>query len=305
MLETGLPGERDEVREDDLRSDNLTTIVQMMVALLGLVVASTAGAQTLAPQRIVSLNLCLDPIVLALVPRARIAALSKVSADASVSAIAGEIAGIRLVRGGAEEVLALDPDLVLAGPYTTTATVALLTRLGRRVETVPMASDIDGVRDAIRQIAAAVGERAAGERLVADLDGRLMAMQPSTAERPGAIAYQVGGAVSPGRSLMDWAMTWVGLANRGRSADRSRTAQVPLEMLVADPPDLIVMGHRGDAYLTPAADNLRHPALKHVLARTASAVLPLALWICGTPALADAAAQLADARAGLLWRDGR
>lgn len=276
-----------------------------MVALVALAAATAAGAQTRVPQRIVSLNLCIDPIVLEMVPRERIAALSAVSADRSVSAIADRLGGIRLVRGGAEEVLALDPDLILAGPYTTTATVALLKRLGRRVETVPLVAGIEGVRDAIRQVAEATGDRAGGERLVARFDERLAAARPSTAERPGAITYQVGGAVSPGRSLMDSAMAAAGLENRGRSVERSRTGHVPLEMLVADPPDLVVLGHRADAYRTPAADNLRHPALRHLLDRTASAVVPLPLWICGAPAIADAASQLADARAGLLWRGGR
>ena len=277
----------------------------MMVALLVLAAATVAGAQTRAPQRIVSLNLCIDPIVLELVPRARIAALSTVSADKSVSAIADRLGGIRLVRGGAEEVLALDPDLILAGPYTTMATVALLQRLGRRVETVPLVAGIEGVRDAIRQVAVAVGDEAAGERLIQQFDARLAAARPPTPARPSAITYQVGGAVSPGRSLMDSAMTWAGLDNRGRGVDRSRTGHVPLEMLLADPPDLVVMGHRADAYRTPAADNLRHPALKYLIDRSASAVVPLPRWICGAPAIADAASQLSDARAGLLWRGGR
>ena len=46
------------------------------------------------PQRIVSLNLCVDAIVLDLVPRERIRGVSLVSADPNVSAIADRVRGL-------------------------------------------------------------------------------------------------------------------------------------------------------------------------------------------------------------------
>ena len=45
-----------------------------------------------------------------------------------------EKSGIKLIRGGAEEVLKLKPDLVLAGTYTRRATRELLARQGLKIE---------------------------------------------------------------------------------------------------------------------------------------------------------------------------
>ena len=57
-------------------------------------------------QRIVSLNLCADQILVDLVPRERIAAVSHLAADPWSSAVAEKARGIPWTRGKAEEVLA-------------------------------------------------------------------------------------------------------------------------------------------------------------------------------------------------------
>ena len=71
--------------------------------------------------------------------------------------------------------LRYDPDLVLAGPFGVSATVNLLRRLGRNVVIVPQPQDLDGVRASVRAVAAAVGEEAKGEALIAEFDRRLSA----------------------------------------------------------------------------------------------------------------------------------
>ena len=75
--------------------------------------------------------------------------------------------------------------------------------------------------------------------------------------------------------------------------------RLPLEVLVATPPDLIVLSSAAEEYRTVAADNLRHPALRLLRQRQASLELPWQLWLCGTPHIADVVARLAKARAGI------
>ena len=76
-------------------------------------------------------------------------------------------------HGLAEEALAYRPDLVLVGPFTDPATVALLKQVGAPVVEVGVPRTLDGVRRQIRDVAAALGERGRGEALVADMDARL------------------------------------------------------------------------------------------------------------------------------------
>ncbi len=267
---------------------------------LGIGAAACGVAQAAPPRRIVSLNLCVDQILVDLVPEARIAAVTHLAADASVSAAPERFAQIASTRGAAEDVLARDPDLIIAGVYTTPATVDLLRRLGRRIVVVPLPDTFAGVRALIHMIADAVEEPEVGRSLVARMDERLSATRPQSAARPSALVYQVNNYVTGSGSLFDEALERAGLRNAGRDVTRLASGRTSLEFIVATPPDLIVLATQPDAYATVVGDNLRHPALAQRLAQTPNIVLPWALSLCGTHHIATAVETLAAARTSLL-----
>jgi iron complex transport system substrate-binding protein len=248
----------------------------------------------------VSLNLCVDQILIDLVPRSRIAAVTHLATDPLSSAHPERAIGIPTTRGNAEDVLSRNGDLVLAGQYTTPATVDLLRRLGQRVELVPLPDSIAGVRDVIRQIARAVGAIDRGEAMIAALDARIAragaGMGLDTA-RPTALIYQVNNYVSGPSGLIDEAMRLAGWRNGAVDIRLSRNGQVTLEALLAAPPDLLVLASEPNTYATVAADNLRHPILAHLRRTRPSTVVPWPLLLCGTQHIADVVETLAAARA--------
>ncbi|MFM9943548.1 MAG: ABC transporter substrate-binding protein [Hyphomicrobiaceae bacterium] len=259
-------------------------------------------SQAAPPQRIVSLNLCADQILIDLVPRQRIAALSHLADDPKISAISERVSGVPLTRGEAEVVLGFDPDLVIAGTFSTPATIALLERLGRRVEKVPLASDINGVRILVREIAAAVGESPRGETVLADFERRLaVAAAPgvATGRRPTALVYQVNGLASGTSSLANAVLTAAGFDNLAAKTSLGPGGQIALEQLLIDPPDLLVLTGPVDEYRTAVAANLRHPAVAALRQQRASIVLPWRHWLCGTPYIATAIETLSAERARL------
>lgn len=264
--------------------------------LLGLLGTAPLAADPAHPQRIVSLDLCADQLLIDLVPRARIAAVTHLAADPSVSAIPERARGLPVTHGAAEDVLRHDPDLVLAGPYGVSPTVSLLRRLGRNVVIVPLAADIAGVRTAVLQVAAAVGEESRGRALLTEFDARLARVAPARRDGRSALVYQVGGSASGAGTLVDSALVAAGYRNAAADYVTTRSGQVPLEALVARPPDLLVLASPPFAYRTVIADNLRHPALQVLQRRTPTVELPWRLWLCGTPHIAQAVEQLAAAR---------
>lgn len=270
-----------------------------VVAAVLMLVLVLAPASAEPPRRIVSLNLCTDQILVDLVDPPRIAALSHLAADPALSSIAERIAGMRLVRGSAEEVLALEPDLVIAGEHSTPATVAMLRRLGLDVLVVPMASDFAGIRSAIRSIAGKVGETARGERAIDAFDARLAAASPRSAVRPTALAYQINSLTAASGSLLDLALEAAGYRNLARSLALGPGGRLPLESLVTRPPDLVVLANSPEAFLTVSADNLRHPALGDLLRRRAHVAIEMPLWLCGTPRIAEAVERLAASRGAI------
>ncbi len=276
------------------------------VSLL-LTVAPPALADPPAPRRIVSLNLCVDQILLDLVPRARIAGVSFLAADPSMSLLAREAEGLPAVRGSAEEILALEPDLILAGEYSTAATVELLRRLGHRVEVVPMATSFHQIRDVVRLMGTLTGETQRATTLIAEFDARLAevkarAVVRSDAPRPRAVAMQVNSLASGDGSLVDEVLAEAGFDNVAKTAKIGPAGRMPLESLIADPPEVIVRANAATDFRTVLGDNLRHPAFRALEASRPSVHIPMNEWLCGTPRIVGAVERLAVAREQLHHR---
>jgi iron complex transport system substrate-binding protein len=280
---------------------------QLKAMLLGLAALLAAGpgagaARAESPRRIVSLTVCTDQLLLDLVSRDRIAALSYLAVDPTLSLKVEEARGLKGVHGMAEEVLALEPDLVIAQEYSTTATVSLLKRLGFRVVLVPLATDLDGLRRAIRIIAAAIGEEPRGEAMIAAFDQRLAAAAPRGPERPRALAYHVNNYASGTGSLADSILRAAGFRNVAGDRPLGPGSRLPLEEVIADPPDLVVLANTPDEFRSVVGDNLRHPAFKSLLASRPHVELPMPLWLCATPQIAEAVEELGAQRRAVIGK---
>lgn len=272
-------------------------LLALMLAL-ALVAAMSAARAAEPAQRIVSLNLCTDQILVDLVPPERIRALSHVATDPASSSIADRAGRFTRIRGDAEEVLALDPDLIVTTEFSTPTTVSLLERLGRRVVKIPFAHDIAGVRTAVTRIAEAVGAVDAGQAMVANFDRRLasLAALPHAGPAPTAVIYQVNSLVSGTGTLEDEALRIAGFRNLAPDLNLAPGGRVALESIVAHPPDLLVLSGPSGEFRTVVADNLSHPALSAIMRERATIVVPWRHWLCGTPYIADAIEALAAAR---------
>jgi len=276
--------------------------IRTLAVLAPLLLLLAAGAGTAAsgarPARVVSMNVCTDQLAVQLLERDRIASISFLGADPRYSAVAGKVAAIPVNHGHAEEVLRHDPDLVLAGTYTSRPTVALLRRLGHRVVEVPPPRDIPAVRSQIRKVAEALGVPERGEALIAKLNAALRAASPASeqARRPTAAIYEANGITVGRGQLAHAALEAAGLRNLGAALGLRGPAPLPLERLVVERPDVLILQMEDDAPPSQATELLHHPALKALRARTKVVVIPRPLWSCGGPQLAEAVARLAAAR---------
>lgn len=281
---------------------HLPGLAAALILLPALAVAAAADA---APQRIVSFYLCADQLLLHLVEPGRLRSLSNLIDAPVVSTMPGAAKNVARNRGGAEEILAMEPDLAVAGAYTAHATKRLLRRVGIRVLELPLARDFDGVRRNIRRLAAAVAAPARGERLIALLDARLAAIPTATGPavaggRPTAVIYHSGGYVQGRGTLGHAVLRRAGFRNL--AAAGAGVAQLPLERLLRDPPDAIVLGNIPSGATSHAAESLAHPAFRRLLDGVARIDLAERLWICGLPETVQAVERLAAFRARSLGR---
>ncbi len=274
----------------------LTRFVRMCCLALAAFGHLATNASANPPQRIVSLNLCTDQILIDLVEPGRIAALSRLASDPALSATAARARELASTRGSAEEVLALDPDLVLAMQYSTPASVSLLQRLGKRVVIVPIANDLDGIRTSIHTIAAAVNADAKGAELIAEFDRHLASLAPARPPRPTALAYEANSLASGPSTLLDAMIDRAGYDNSARRRSLGPSLRLPLESLVTAPPDLLILANGANEFRSVMADNLRHPALAALIASRPTVRIEMPFWLCGTPHVAEAIERLATMR---------
>lgn len=154
--------------------------------------ASIGSVPGLKPQRIVSICLQGDQLLLQLVPRERIVALSTLATDPDVSAHWEAARGIPVVRNDVEQIIRLKPDLVLVSSNSALLTVDFLKRLGVKVLELGIPTDFNELRDQIRRAGKSLGEEAGAEEIVKTMDARLdrlQARRPATADRPTALFY--------------------------------------------------------------------------------------------------------------------
>jgi len=250
------------------------------------------GARAGSPQRIVSLNFCTDQLLLELVSPQRIASLTwlaRTDGNAQQRALAMRLPAN---RGSAEEVLAAHPDLVLAGRYTTSTTRALLRRVGINVLEVDAVQDWDGIRRVTREVAAAVGESARGEAMLAHMDAQLARIESLPSVTPvRAIGWSGAAGDVPGEdTLFNTILTTAGGVNiAARPAGRSG---FDLEQVVRARPRLLLQGtsYAEDRGLRSGATH--HPVLRALPGLTVMEY-PEGPWACGVPAAADHALELA------------
>ena len=103
----------------------------------------------------------------------QLVAVSKLADDPLSSVMVEQARGYAKTMGQAEQVYLMHPDLVLAGTYTSRASVALLRRLGVEVVELAPASRLSDVTDHILTVGAALGRepeaRALADGFAADL----------------------------------------------------------------------------------------------------------------------------------------
>jgi len=232
---------------------------------------------------VASINLCADQHVLALADAEQIRTVSWLAADPEESSFAAEAARFTLNYGTAEELLAFDPDVVMAGTYTSPFTRALLRRLGYTVVELAPENSVDDIERNLRLVGVAIGQVERSEQAVATLRAHIHAIEAKQPQqRAAAVVVRPGGFTVGAGSLADDLMQRAGVRNVAAEQGLDRWGSLSMEALLRSAPDLIVLtGYRG-AEPSLANTVMNHPALLRPGAERRTATVPAALWACGS-----------------------
>jgi len=241
------------------------------------------------PRRIVSLNLCADQLVLALADRDQIAGVTRNATDTEMSGEAAKARGQPVLKNSAEQILAIDPDLVVGMPASRSAPMRALKGHRFNLLDLQSADTVDQIYASIRQTAVAVGHPERGEALVARMQAALARLG-----KPGggkvAAYYQRRGFMTGTGTLIDDLMQRMGLVNLAAKLDKPPLSQLSLEEMVAAQPDYLIVESATDKIADQGTEMLHHPALAGIPRIS----IPQAWTVCGSPAYVQAAEGMAQ-----------
>jgi len=279
-------------------------LIRALALVLGLAVAGCSSqaadraAQRAAPgrealPRVVSINPCVDAVLMQVADPAQIAAISHYSQDERATSIPLEQARrFAATSGTAEEVVALAPDIVIAGSHVAPSTISALHRMNIPLIQIGVPESIDESSAQVRTIAAAIRQPARGEALVARIDDTVRAASVSSAAPPGALIWQGGGLVPGDGTLASELLRVTGFRNLSADYGLKQWDVLPLEYMVAKPPQVLLSVGAHDR----SDRMLGHPVLAGLKQQIAVRRYPEKLLHCGGPTIIDAVGHLAQIR---------
>ena len=245
-----------------------------------------------APQRIASLNKCADQLLVTLVDPSRIASVSPIATD-EFSFLADRLKNLPANSGRGESILLSNADLVLAGPFESHVRRHLLARQGFEVVVLNVWTRIAEGKEQIRALSRRLGAEPEGERLIEAIDAAL-ARSRGIAPAPRSVLVLHRRGYTPGdTTLLDELLRHIGLIPYSDRLGLPHGGMVPLEKLVADPPDYVLMSESDRRGVDQGSALLWHPALLAAVPPERRLFVPANLTICGGPSTPHAIDALA------------
>ena len=268
---------------------------------IGLAALALAGCNAAPPaaaprplRGVVSLDYCADQMVLGLVPRADIRAVSP-EADSDASFSAPRARGIARVRPSLEEIASLRPRYVVRMYGGAPGIDRQLAALGITVIQLDFASKLADIPPELQRVGAALDAAPQAARLRRSFLTTLAAAQAARPGRAPSLLYITPGDVTTGPdSLVGDVIRAAGFRSVRQTPG---WGSIPLEAMVRRPPDAVLHAffdsprYRQDRWASSA-----HPRLRSLLAGIPSATVPGSTLGCGNWLAGDAIAALVQLR---------
>lgn len=214
-----------------------------------------------APQRVVSLDLCMDRMLALHADRAQVAALSPMHKRFPLP---WPLEGWASHDGSLEQVFSLKPDLILVGQHNALLLRKRLQTLGQPVELVTLPRSLDAIEVYERRVLGLIGQSPEKAHPAPE------PLEPK-ADAPRLLLLGPNGIGTGPNTFEDQVIRQAGWRNYLTGV---RYERLDLERVVTDPPDAILWNSpEAQALATRFAD---HPALRHSL--SAEHWLPKENW---------------------------
>lgn len=269
-------------------------MIRRAALLPALPIALLASPAAGSGPRLVSINPCVDAVLMQVADPDQIAGISHYSQDPQATSIPIALANrFKATSGTAEEVVALRPDKVLTGPHVAPSTIQALQRMRISLQEYTVPQTVAESEAQVRAIARIAGHPERGEALARRIAAAVAAARPAGGKPIPALIWEGEGLVPGAGTLADDLLTRAGYVNQSAAYGLQQWDVLPLEYLIAKPPRVVFSVAAAEG----RADRMTsHPALARLRRFTTIAPYPERLLHCAGPTLIDAARRLAEVR---------
>ena len=261
----------------------------VLAALAMLGGALVAPAQAVGLPRIASMNVCTDQLLVQLADPGQILGLSRYSRDAWQSFVADDARRYPALSGGAEDILVLKPDIVVASLFDKRSTRELLKANGLRLAELAVPRNLDEVKAQIRGMGEITGHPDRAAAAIARLDAAIARARRAVVDKHySVLPLSRRGFVAGSDSLVSSLLTETGLLNAAGDLGVAAGGFASLEAIVNLRPDFLLVADAGDRAEDEGRAFLLHPALERFYPPQKRIVIPERLTVCGGVMLADA-----------------
>ena len=229
------------------------------------------------PKRILTFAMYTDQIVLGLVTSNHLVGINTLMDDPVLSNVVPIAKRITKKIGdpGAEEVLSMKPDVVIVSDWTQAEKIQSMRDLGLKVVSVKSPETIQDAKEAVSQVAAAIGELEKGKQLIGMMDKKLAEIREKTSkikpeQRKNIVLLSLMTAYGGAGCAYDDACREANVVNGIAAAGLKTGQQLTKEMLIKINPDIMLMpvyNDRGNYDTQAFIDSyLKDPSLRTVKA---------------------------------------
>ncbi|MEJ6464485.1 ABC transporter substrate-binding protein [Fusobacterium nucleatum] len=210
-------------------------------------IVNAKGVQTKKYNRIVSLTLSGDEMLLGLVPENRIAGLSgKINEDKEISNIVDKAKKFPKVEGNEEVLMSLEPDLIIVADWLSKRITDIGAITGAKVYFYKTPNSYEEQKKLIRDLANLVEEKENGEKLIKNMDDRLKALQNKIAKnykgvKPKILMYTSFGTTSGKNTTFNDMVKLINGVNVVAEAGIDGFKDISKEKVIELNPDIIIV----------------------------------------------------------------
>ncbi len=227
-----------------------------------------------------------------LVSRERIASITHLAEQPEYSFTWRQAQGLHKNSGLAEQVIPLQPDLIIASPYSPGSAVKLLASLGFPVEIIDIPNSLVDVAAFINQLGVLVGEPARAAEIISAMQQKIakseQLLSQETREPMTAITYAPNGHTAGKHTLKNEILEKSGYRNMAADLGVEYYGNLSIEQLLYSKPDLVVIDDSTHNKNSLAQRFTDHPVIKKAMGSSHIVHVDANQWLCAGPMAADA-----------------